>query len=115
VGWIDYQTGRTYAGGWQKIEAGGVPAVILVRDGVAIPHAAVAQSTDWIDWTKLELVTYVAKAPKARGLVCLPSDNVLRGVTVDAGGRFLPPGDPLAGKVRWTVRRGGPVSRAGMR
>lgn len=23
-----------------------------------------------------------------------------------AGGRFLPPGDPFAGKVNWTVRRG---------
>ncbi len=44
-GWIDYQTGRAYAGGWQRIEAGEVPAVILVRDGAAIPHAAVAQST----------------------------------------------------------------------
>jgi alpha-D-xyloside xylohydrolase len=105
-GWIDYQTGRTYAGGWQRIEAGPVPAVILVRDGAAIPHAAVAQSTDRIDWTKLELVTYVLKAARARGLVCLPSDDVLREVTVDAGGRFLPPGDPLAGRVKWTVRRG---------
>ena len=87
-GWIDYQTGRAYSGGWQRIEAGEIPAVILVRDGAAIPRAAVAQSTAQIDWTKLELVTYLAKAPKARGLVCLPSDNVLREVVVDAGGRF---------------------------
>ena len=106
-GWIDYQTGRTYAGGWQQIEAGEIPAVILVRDGAAIPHAAVAQSTARIDWTKLELVTFVAKGAKARGLVCLPSDDVLHEVAVDAAGRFLPSGDPLAGKVRWTVRRAG--------
>jgi alpha-D-xyloside xylohydrolase len=112
-GWVDYQTGRTYAGGWQRIEAGEVPAVVLVRDGAAIPHAAVAPSTDRIDWGRLELVTYVAKAPKARALVCLPSDNVLREVAVDAGGRFLPPGDPLAGKVRWTVRRSTPRRSSG--
>jgi len=104
-GWIDYQTGRTYAGGWQRIEAGEIPAVVLVRDGAAIPHAAVAQSTDRIDWTRLELVTYVAKALEARGLVCLPSDNVLREVAVDAAGKFLPSGNPLAGKVTWAVRR----------
>ena len=65
----------------------------------------VAQSTDRIDWTKLELVTFVSGARRARGLVCLPSDDVLREVAVDAGGRFVPPGDPLTGKVRWTVRR----------
>jgi alpha-D-xyloside xylohydrolase len=104
--WIDYQTGRTYGGGWQWIEGGAVPAVVLVRDGAAIPHAALAQSTVQIDWTRLELVTYVAKARRARGLVCLPSEDLLREVSVDAGGRFLPSGNPLAGKVEWTVRRG---------
>ena len=111
--WIDYQTGRVYSGGWQRIEAGEIPAVILVRDGAAIAHAAVAQSTAQIDWTKLELVTYLAKAPKARGLVCLPSDNVLREVAVDGGGRFLPGGDPFAGKVKWAVRRGARVKPPG--
>ena len=36
--WIDYQTGKAYAGGWQKIEAGKIPEIILVRDGTV--HAA---------------------------------------------------------------------------
>ena len=31
--WIDYQTGKLYAGGWHKIEAGPIPVVMLVRDG----------------------------------------------------------------------------------
>ena len=105
AGWIDYQTGRAYSGGWQRIEAGEIPAVILVRDGAAIPRASIAQSTAQIDWTKLELVTYLAKAPKARGLVCLPSDNVLHEVVADAGGRFAASGDPFAGRVKWAVRR----------
>jgi len=104
--WIDYQTGRAWASGWRHIEAGPIPAVVLVRDGAAIPHAAVAQSTAQIDWSRLELVRFVAKGGAARGLVCLPADGVLREVVVEGGGRFLPPGDPLAGRVRWTVRSG---------
>jgi alpha-D-xyloside xylohydrolase len=111
-GWIDYQTGRAYAAGWQRIDAGPVPAVILVREGAAIPHAAVAQSTARIDWTKLELVTYAGKAAKARGLVCLPSDNTLHEVVVDAGGKLLTAGDPFAGRVKWAVRRAAPASPA---
>jgi len=104
--WIDYQTGRAYASGWRRIEAGPIPAIVLVRDGAAIPHAQVALSTDRIDWTRLELVRFVAKAGSARGLVCLPVDGVLHLVALDARGRFLPPGDPFAGRVRWTVRSG---------
>ena len=103
-GWIDYQTGREYSGGWQRIEAGDIPAVILVRDGSAIPHAALAQSTARIDWTRLELVTFASRGSQARGLVCLPSDNLLREVKVDAGGGFPPSGDPFKGQVNWTVR-----------
>ena len=31
--WIDYQTGKVYEGGYQTIEAGRIPCIILVRDG----------------------------------------------------------------------------------
>src|SRR3712207_9289891 len=48
--WTDYQSGETYAGGrWHSIRAGEVPAILLVRDGAAIPHIELAQSTEWID------------------------------------------------------------------
>ena len=40
--WIDYQTGKVYDGGYQTIEAGRIPAIILVRDGSLIPHAPLA-------------------------------------------------------------------------
>ena len=43
--WIDYQSGKDYSGGWQTIEAGKIPEIILVRDGTVIPHIALAQST----------------------------------------------------------------------
>ena len=52
--WIDYQTGKVYDSGWQTINVGPIPAVILVRDGSIIPHAPLAQRTDQIDWNKID-------------------------------------------------------------
>ena len=95
-----------YAGGWQQIAAGALPVVVLVRDGAVIPHAKLAQSTSQIDWSALDLVVYADGAAEARGLVALPSDNVLRRLTLARkGGGFALASDPLAGKVAWTVRR----------
>ena len=47
--WIDYQNGKVYEGGYQNIQAGKIPAIILVRDGSLIPHAPLAQRTDKIN------------------------------------------------------------------
>jgi alpha-D-xyloside xylohydrolase len=103
--WIDFQTGKLYAGGWQKIEAGQIPVVLLVREGAIVPQMKPAQSTSQLDWKNLEMVVYAAGAQAAQGLVCLPSDNVLR--RVDAarrGAAFALAADPLAGKAAVTVR-----------
>lgn len=103
--WIDYQSGKSYAGGWQHIAAGEIPEVILVRDGTVLPHIALAQSTMQMDWSKLELVVFAKNATVAKGLVCLPSDNTLRELTLNrAGDTFTLANDPLAGKVAWTIR-----------
>ena len=52
-------------------------------------------------------------ATEARGLVTLPTDNVLRPLSlVRKGGSFTLASDPLAGKVAWTVRRGAATSGA---
>ncbi len=103
--WIDYQTGKIYAGGWQKIEAGQIPVVALVREGAAIPHMKLAQSTAQMDWSNLELVVYAANATRARGMICLPSDNVLHSVEVSKrDGNFALTANPLAGKATITVR-----------
>lgn len=72
--WIDYQTGAVYDGGWQRLKAGKIPAIILVRDGSLIPTVPVAQSTDKIEWDKMELTPYRASAQKCRGLVFKPGD-----------------------------------------
>jgi alpha-D-xyloside xylohydrolase len=79
--------------------------VMLVREGAIIPHIKLAQSTKDMDWLKLELVVFAAKAQNAEGLVCLPSDNVLREVAAaKKDGGFALVGDPLEGKAAGTVK-----------
>ena len=79
--WIDYQTGRIYNGGYQDIEAGKIPAVILVRDGSLIPHAPLAQRTDQIDWNAVELREYKADAAQCTGLLFKPGDAALQPIS----------------------------------
>ena len=76
--WIDYQSGQVYDGGYQHIEAGPIPAIILVRDGSLIPHAPLAQRTDQIDWNAIELRPYRAAATRCTGLLFKPGDTQLQ-------------------------------------
>ena len=73
--WIDYQTGKVYENGYQQIEAGDIPCVILIRDGALIPHVPVAQSTDRIDWGKVELKAYKVDATTCHGLLFKPGQS----------------------------------------
>jgi alpha-D-xyloside xylohydrolase len=103
--WVDYQTGRTYGGGWHAIQAGAIPVVMLVREGAVLPHIKLAQSTKDMDWSNLDLVVYATSAPSAQGLVCLPSDNVLHRITLPRGaGKYALAVNPLAGRSTLTVR-----------
>ena len=79
--WIDYQSGQVYEGGYQTIRAGKIPCVILVRDGSLIPHVPVAQSTDKIDWDKVEMKSYKADAPRCTGLLFKPGDKEVKTVS----------------------------------
>ena len=91
--WIDYQTGKTYAGGaWHHIAADAdreIPIILLVRASAVIPQIAIAQNTAAQDWTRIDLAAYFApdagNAAPARGLLCLPSDNQLRRIEVTNG------------------------------
>jgi alpha-D-xyloside xylohydrolase len=108
--WVDYQTGRDYAGGWQQVDAGPIPVVMMVREGVAIPHLKLAQSTSAMDWSALELVVFGAPSAQTRGLVCLPSEGVLHTIALarqGRGGVLAVSADPLKGKVTWTIRAQG--------
>jgi alpha-D-xyloside xylohydrolase len=104
--WTDYQTGETYAGAaWHYIRAGEFPAVMLVRDGAAIPHIPLAQSTDQMDWSEIELAVYGAESSAAEALFCLPEEGALHALRLEReGGGFALEEDPLEGRVEWSVR-----------
>lgn len=81
--WIDYQTGKTYNPGWHNIEADGeLPIIMLVKDGSALPHIALAQSTADMDWSNITVKVYNASNKTATGLFCLPADGKLQKFTV---------------------------------
>jgi alpha-D-xyloside xylohydrolase len=40
---IDYQSGKDYTGGWQKIPSCTMPAIIMVRDGTVVPELKLEQ------------------------------------------------------------------------
>jgi alpha-D-xyloside xylohydrolase len=103
--WIDYQGGRVYEGArWHSMRAGQLPVVILARDGSAIPHADLAQSTGGIDWHSLELRIFCARAEAAEGLVCLPEDGELHALRLErANDVFALERDALRGRVAWRV------------
>jgi alpha-D-xyloside xylohydrolase len=103
--WIDYQSGKSYPGGWQKIEAGEIPGIILVRNGTVIPEIALAQSTSQMDWSKLDLKVFAQAATKATGSVFLPGDTELHALTLTKkNGAFKLDSDPFAGQVAWRIR-----------
>ena len=103
--WIDYQTGKEYTRGWHNIKVGAVQIVTLVRDGAVIPHIKLAQSTDFMDWSNLELVVFAAEKTTAKGLVCLPADKKLD-ITMLAkeGNGFILTNNPLSGNAGFTIR-----------
>ncbi|MBL6447181.1 alpha-xylosidase [Fulvivirga sp. 29W222] len=87
--WIDYQTGKTYSGGWHHIEAGKIPVVMLVKDGSVIPHIKLAQSTKEMDWSKLELKVFSKNKGGAKGYIYLPGAEKLETVTVGEDGKVV--------------------------
>ena len=105
--WTDYQTEKTYGGArWHHIIAGEIPVVMLVREGAAIPHARLAQSTGRIDWSEMELAVYGAESSTAEGLFCIPEDGELHRLSlVRDGERFVLEDDPLQDRVQWNIRR----------
>jgi alpha-D-xyloside xylohydrolase len=104
--WVDYQTGRGYAGGrWHRIDAGTIPIVLLVRDHRAIPRVAVAQSTAQIDWKNVELRVFSSDGAPVTGNFSLP-DGPLQTLRLAASGSgFSLSSDPLRGAVHWRITR----------
>jgi alpha-D-xyloside xylohydrolase len=102
--WIDYQSGHAYSGGWQKLQAGAIPTIILVRDGTAIPRIHLAQCTSQMDWSKIELAVFAKDVTAAHALLLRPGDTASTPLTIiNENGSFKLANDPLAGQVAWTI------------
>jgi alpha-D-xyloside xylohydrolase len=103
--WIDYQSGRVYAGAnWHDIAAGEIPVVLLVKDHSVLPHVKVAQSTKDIDWNDVELRVFSTDSSTVNGLFTRPDSGVQTLTLVPRGREFALRQDPQAGKVKWTIR-----------
>lgn len=76
--WIDYQTGKVYQPGWNHIACGDIEAIILVRDGTALPQVPVAQCTDQVQWDKISWKHFKADAKKTTGKIYKPGDSEMR-------------------------------------
>ena len=104
--WIDYQTGKAYAGErWHRVEAGQIPVVLLVRNHAAIPHVKAAQNTDEIDWKNVELRVFSTDNAAASARFALPDGGVQTLHLTGSASGYALQGDPLRGQVRWQVTR----------
>ena len=85
--WIDYQTKKVYQGGWHHIEAGTIPIVVLVKNGTAIPHIGLAQSTKDMDWSKLTLKVFATQGTDvAAAKVFLPEGEGVKTISLSKKG-----------------------------
>ncbi len=104
--WIDYQSGKAHEGArYHHIRAGEISIVLLVREGAAIPHVRLAQSTAWIDWQEMELVVFCGEETTvAEGTVCMPEEGELHALRLEREGEeFVLKEDPLPGRVQWKI------------
>lgn len=102
--WIDYQSGKVYNPGWNKISSGSIPVVMLVRDGTAIPLIKLAQSTMEMDWSVLDVKVFAVDKKEASGIVFLPDDDNLRTVhLIKTTDTFDVQGNPTGGKSKLKV------------
>ncbi len=105
--WIDYQSGQTYAGAqWHTIAPGQISVVLLVRAGAAIPHLAVAQSTDQMDWSNIELRVFGDPGQPAVANVSRPADAAVFSLALEpAGDSWRVANDPFDGEISWNSRK----------
>jgi alpha-D-xyloside xylohydrolase len=83
--------------------------VLLAKDGAAIPHIKLAQSTSEMDWREIELVIFSVETSAAEGLLCLPEEGQLHALRLEQKGEengFVLTEDPLQRRVDWRIRTG---------
>jgi alpha-D-xyloside xylohydrolase len=102
--WVDYQSGTAYEGAqWHTIAAGEIPVVLLVRSGAVVPHLAVSQTTEQMDWNDIELRVFGNVTDSSVAYVSLPQGELQQIRLTTSGGSSAVENDPYAGKVTWRV------------
>ncbi len=102
--WTDYQSGKVFSGGWHRIEAGKIPVIMLIKEGSVIPHIKLAQSTQFMDWSSIDLVIFPGGLKSAKGILFLPGDNSIKHINLEKKEeKFVLHSDPFAGKVKWNI------------
>lgn len=102
--WVDYQSGKTYDGAkWHTISSGEIPIVLLVRSGSVIPHLAVSQSTDQMDWNDIELRVFGEVSDSSVAYVSLPQGELQQIRLTTHGDKSTVDDDPYQGRVTWRV------------
>lgn len=102
--WIDYQSGKVYAGAqWHQITAGQVPVIALVKDHSVIPHIRIAQSTSQMDWKDIELRVFSTDRAAVTGLFALPDGNPQRFNLTGSQSGYVLANDPLRNQVKWRI------------
>jgi alpha-D-xyloside xylohydrolase len=101
--WLDYQTGQAYRGAqWQRLTAGAIPIILLVKEHAVIPHITLAQSTAEMNWNDIELRVFSTDKSSVSGLFSLP-EGKLQVLKLEQG--VVMKNDPLEGKVKWRIKR----------
>ncbi len=85
--------------------AGPIPVVLLVKDHSVLPHLKVAQSTDQMDWSNVELRVFSSDNAPVTGWFTSPQNDLIQ-LTLEGSARgYALKSDPLAGKVKWQITR----------
>lgn len=102
--WIDYQTGKNYKRGWHTIKTGELPIIVLVKSGTILPHIELAQSTKFMDWSKLELKVFTTDETEAIGKVYLPEgERWYELKVVKENGEFELEENPFEGETEFEI------------
>ncbi|MFF2088925.1 alpha-xylosidase [Paenibacillus sp. NPDC058174] len=109
--WIDFQTGARWTGcSWQRIEAGDIPIILLVKAGSVIPQLKPALSTTFLDWENIAFHAFEGSDVSDQGPLCCslfePSGQKLYAVEVKGSAVTVKSSDTREAdntKPGWTV------------
>jgi alpha-D-xyloside xylohydrolase len=79
--------------------------VLLVKDHSLTPHIKVAQSMSEMDWNNVELRVSSTDNSLVLRLFALPEGELKQIELNGTGSGFAMKNDPLAGKVKWQIKR----------